>query len=213
MPPRREIAGGCAEFAIRYSIPHHAPGTIVREKRKSAKEILFRHFLLCFSWRTVLTRGERWRTQRARRCSPQTRSAWEVTSSSDRAAFYCHRAPAAGCCFYAQTRAGDAQVPPALSLIRNVGWESGTHLWFQEQGHVFFFFFFFPVFFFKFPKWLQTVPGRSSSASLWRTELGQAGQTPFKEVDFRCATTSHLAFAEMIEILQSEGIFFHFAFS
>lgn len=38
MPPRREIAGGCAEFAIRYSIPHHAPGTIVREIRREKKK-------------------------------------------------------------------------------------------------------------------------------------------------------------------------------
>ena len=118
-----------------------------KKKKKSAKEILFRHFLPCFSWRTVLTRGERWRTQRARRCSPQTRSAWEVTGSSDRAAFYCHRAPA-GCCFYAQTRTRRCTSSTGAQLNlkpRMSEWRSFMISW---TGPCVFLFFFFVFFFF-----------------------------------------------------------------
>lgn len=45
MPPYSEIAGGCAEFPIRYSIPTRL--RVIVHKIKQHK-IMFRHFGLCF---------------------------------------------------------------------------------------------------------------------------------------------------------------------
>ena len=58
---------------------------MVRKPEERAKKIMLPHFRLgfCFFWRTALTHARGvWRTQRSPALlSPQTRSAWEVTST------------------------------------------------------------------------------------------------------------------------------------
>lgn len=92
--------------------------------------------------------------------SPQTRSACEMTSNESCAS------PGA------VLRTGMRHyewVWVHHSSSKALIWTSRHHLGFHERVPNFFA-----------PKWLPIVPGRSSSASLRRTELGQADDTPPK---------------------------------
>lgn len=129
-----EIAGGRAEFLIRYSIPQQTPGDCPQNKRATDNVSTLSALFLadCPDAERV------WRTQRARRSSPQTRSAWEVTSTES--SFTVARLSL----HFSECRFTHRRAPllhkfdlchPSFKTLK---WASHTHLWFHERGPIFF---------------------------------------------------------------------------
>ena len=156
MPPRREIAGGCAEFTIRYSIPHHAPGTIVREirtKKKKKKKKRERDTVSTLSAVFLLADcPHAWRAVKDAE-SPAVLSADALCMRSDRQLWQSSFLLSPRSCWVLLLR---TDTHPAMhefhrrSAQPETSDERVAHLWFHGQGRVFFFFFFFVFFFFFF---------------------------------------------------------------